>query len=658
MATYTDNYKLTKPTYAEQADIGVINSNMNIIDDIMHSSQVSLAPAYDSTKSYAEGDKVMYELLMYKCISPTTGVWDGSKWERTTAAETGGEASDLSVKVPEVISTGDKACYVKRAIPTAGALAEGQKIVGATLAWNQEGDYTGIPSSTVDGIIVTNNNDGSFTLSGQANGSAIIKVSDDFDIASGHVYINFGCPSGGASNTYRIDSRFTDGSQSGQVMDVNALDTGSGDIGKITTVGTSTKGALYIRIENGYTINKTFKPQYVDLTQLFGSTIADAIYQMEQTTAGSGVAFFRKYFPEDYYAYESGKLESVNVSEHKAVGFNQWDEEYVTGAINDSTGEQVGGNRLCSKNYISVIPNTEYYINLPDSLTNDIKLYYYDGSLNFISPTNWLSEGIVTIPNGATYMKFNLGAVYGQTYNNDVCINISKTAGNPKNGDYVPYDSSSITLDNSKEFRGLYKLINGELQADGDVYEADGTVTRKFNISTYNGSENWTVHSSDRFYLNVLPSDMTTNYAYKVKSITNYCEWLDDGSVYGNYFSIGGSGIYVNKISNNETLAEFQTRLSNNNLTLLYYINTPTTETATPYTNPQIVDADGTEEFVDYKVSQGTRDVAIPVGHESSFYDYTDGSITIPDLPFADGIYALSVTMNNGTPTFSWEGGN
>lgn len=93
MATYTDNYQLTKPTYAEQADIGVINSNMNKIDEIMHSSQISLADAYDSTKSYAEGDVVMYELLMYKCTAPTTGVWDASKWERTTASESGGGGS-------------------------------------------------------------------------------------------------------------------------------------------------------------------------------------------------------------------------------------------------------------------------------------------------------------------------------------------------------------------------------------------------------------------------------------------------------------------------------------------------------------------------------------------------------------------------------------
>ena len=39
-----------------------------------------------------------------------------------------------------------------------------------------------------------------------------------------------------------------------------------------------------------------------DLTQMFGSTIADYIYTLEQNTAGSGVAWFRKLFPKDYYA--------------------------------------------------------------------------------------------------------------------------------------------------------------------------------------------------------------------------------------------------------------------------------------------------------------------------------------------------------------------
>ena len=98
MATYTDNYNLIKPTYSEVADVATINTNMNTIDDIMHSTQVSLAPAYDSTQTYNTGDVVMYELLMYKCKeNGVTGTWNASKWERTTASECGDSGSDVEV---------------------------------------------------------------------------------------------------------------------------------------------------------------------------------------------------------------------------------------------------------------------------------------------------------------------------------------------------------------------------------------------------------------------------------------------------------------------------------------------------------------------------------------------------------------------------------
>lgn len=93
MATYTDNYNLIKPTYAETADIVPLNNNFEKIDEVMHASQTSLAPAYDQTASYQPGDVVMYELNMYKCTGATSGAWDPSKWTRTTAAETGGGGS-------------------------------------------------------------------------------------------------------------------------------------------------------------------------------------------------------------------------------------------------------------------------------------------------------------------------------------------------------------------------------------------------------------------------------------------------------------------------------------------------------------------------------------------------------------------------------------
>ncbi len=46
-------------------------------------------------------------------------------------------------------------------------------------------------------------------------------------------------------------------------------------------------------------------------------------------------------------------------------------------------------------------------------------------------------------------------------------------------------------------------------------------------------------------------------------------------------------------------------------------LSTPTTETADPFEQYQTFDVDGTEEYVDYAYAQETRDVAIPVGHDT-----------------------------------------
>lgn len=188
MATYTDNYQLTKPTYAEQADIGVINSNMNKIDNVMHSSQISLAPAYDQSQTYAEGDVVMYELLMYKCISPTTGVWDGSKWERTTASESGGggsaeldilgEASGAVASFADGASAGLAKCIAEIVPKQAGTGTPSPDNVRAISGYTAvKVDVAGknlLPTTnteTVDGVTYTPQADGSVKVVGTSTGT-------------------------------------------------------------------------------------------------------------------------------------------------------------------------------------------------------------------------------------------------------------------------------------------------------------------------------------------------------------------------------------------------------------------------------------------------------------------------------------------------------
>lgn len=49
-----------------------------------------------------------------------------------------------------------------------------------------------------------------------------------------------------------------------------------------------------------------------DLTAMFGSTKADEIYAMEQSSSGSGLAYFRSLFPLPYYDHNTGALLSFN----------------------------------------------------------------------------------------------------------------------------------------------------------------------------------------------------------------------------------------------------------------------------------------------------------------------------------------------------------
>lgn len=99
MATRTPNYGLSKPLGTEDAQISVINANMDILDTELHLTTVrdakNLAPIYDATSSYVEGDYVTYLItgqssqdangyFVFKCIDDTTtpaGNFDTTKWE-------------------------------------------------------------------------------------------------------------------------------------------------------------------------------------------------------------------------------------------------------------------------------------------------------------------------------------------------------------------------------------------------------------------------------------------------------------------------------------------------------------------------------------------------------------------------------------------------
>lgn len=426
----------------------------------------------------------------------------------------------------------------------------------------------------------------------------------------------------------------------------------------------------------------------IDLTLLFGSTIADYIYSLEQATAGAGVAFFRNLFPKPYYAYDAGSLISVKTTGHKEVGFNQWDEEWEEGSINATTGEPVSASGcLRSKNFIPVVPGNTYFLHVPVTAL----LYCYDINKNYIDyhlGGSVLSAYTLTMASNCYYVKFRTSSAYGGTYKNDICFNLHWDG--ERDGEYEPYEEHSYPLDSDLVLRGIPKLdANNNLYYDGDEYASDGTVTRKYGIVDL-GTLTWKevkdgVYKSAGLVGTVkepIGSNGVANIVcekyMKASYATLYADSVDKTIAVIWSASDAHGQVWVRDSAYTDA-ATFKTAMSG--VYLVYELATPTTESADPYQETQVCNDFGTEEFID------TRTVPIPVGTVSRYQanlraklemapdspadgdgDYivrqTNGEnayvklvipTELPTSPTTDGSYHLKCTVASGTATLSWE---
>ena len=363
-----------------------------------------------------------------------------------------------------------------------------------------------------------------------------------------------------------------------------------------------------------------------DLTQMFGSTIADYIYSLEQSQAGAGVAWFKKLFPNDYYAYNAGELLSVEgLQSHDAVGFNQWDEEWVNGRWNTNGTISTSRNVSC-KNPIKVFPNTTYYFHCGAYPTvggyGVADVYLFDENMEFLGyypPGGYLGKNTFEIKttNKTRYITFTTyDSTYGTTYKNDICINLSNPS---RNGEYEPYEKHSYPLDSSLTLRGIPKLdASNNLYYDGDEYTSDGKVKRKYGILEITSGM---VALAQNTYSNIVYARVAkpTNSADRNKATTTCIHsTFVSSNVTGNWNDASkvnlvlGTAHYTEYwfgFASGTTLAQVQAALAGTSL--VYELATPTTETATPYTNPQIVSKYGTLEYVTNSI--------VPVGHKTTY---------------------------------------
>lgn len=566
-----------------------------------------------------------------------------------------------------------------------------EEIVGGTVAWNQlvqNGNFESTSGwTTSSGALAVSNNiltytPTAFTQSVAINGNVLGTI-------QGHKYL------------VRMDAKYNNALPT---MDVYVGSGGhQGVMKSVTTLnawiaiegifaretGGNDTIAIYPRTDgmsSGDTIN--FKNvMCIDLTQMFGSTIADYIYSLETATAGAGVTWFKSLFPNDYYAYNAGELMSVQAARKETTGFNQWDEEWELGTY--YLGSKVAGsnNTIRCKNPIRVLPNTTYYYKCPN--TADI-IEYLDADGRYLSRRTLSPNSTFTIPSDAYSMVFAVSSSYGTTYKNDICINLSWSGY--RNGEYEPYTKNTYALDNSLELRGIPKLnASNQLYWDGDTYSSDGVVTRKYDYAELKDLE-WTAQSASSVqYFVARPNSTIQINADLLGIIVNCNTYLidttneslpEDGYIKINTNYWGNGQKLTIRDSSISTVNQLKAKIEG---AIVSNLTTPTEETAEPYTNPQIVDDFGTEEYVDALVESGDRDVSVPVGHNSKYLvNLRDKLQHLPDLassngtyvlsqsnsqltltplttptelpaaPTTNGTYKLRCVIANGTPTYSW----
>ena len=530
---------------------------------------------YDKLTNKANGHKIQVQSAIEDgvgCVIKDTYSKQNGYYPSLTAG--------LSENLTSKMTLCDKTPYLVRT--AGGSLEVGNKcyvknVIGGTVVFNQlikNGNFESTSGWSLNGItLVVNNNVAEITPnSSSLYGFSIYRFQENYSYAS-HKYLlaldlktnaiiapkKAGYGFGGTYKTNCWD--ITSDWQTFSAI-FNATNDGLTGIGIYgNNAGNVPDGKIYVK-----------NCRLFDLTKLFGGSIANYIYSLEQGQVGAGLAFLKKFFPKNHYGYNAGELLSVKTAGKKIVGFNAYN--HLT-----RTAKLLGGYEYqASGTYTS--------------------LAYQDinGNTGTFSPD----------ANGKFTPEYNCTVLVtgGST---DTCIHL--VWDGERDGEYESYSETTYTLANT-ELRGIPKLDrDNNLYYDGDAYSADGIITRKYGILLL--SQDYAV------YQTITIPNMKSNTSNVI------CDGYGFLGEWGEIMLGATTTIINNKPLHSGDI-------------IVYELETPTTETATPFTELQQVDNWGTEEYSD------DRTVQIPVGHNTDYLPDLKAKLeVVPESPTMDGYYVM-----------------
>lgn len=407
------------------------------------------------------------------------------------------------------------------------------RVLGKTLVWNQlvqNGNFTDGTNKWYYGTLAFEDNGDYITLISSTDVYEAKNLSQKINVTAGHkLYLR--CQIKGSCTIYFNSSQEVVNVSNKEFKKVQVIKTSDGyEYMRVYLARDPNNSSLLKSTE--FSIKKNI--QLFDLTQMFGEG-------NEPTT----VEEFEAMFPNDYYEYNEGALISNDAVGIKSVGFNAWDEEWELGTIATANGELTPNSSMIrSKNFIEVIPNTQYSYYYVGSFVNNRYIYQYDESYKFIKAEhgNSLSNCIkFTTLSNCRYIKFVEQST--TTYNNNICINLSHSG--IRDGDYEPYEEHKLLFNKGNKLSSIKGKLNGEgesvvifpdgLRSAGNVRdEIVGNVAIKRIGAVDMGTLTWTLSSVSSFYSSKIPLPSVRGYNKKQNIIhtTKYVHYtsFDNGT--------------------------------------------------------------------------------------------------------------------------------
>ena len=280
----------------------------------------------------------------------------------------------------------------------------------------------------------------------------------------------------------------------------------------IITDGTSTSMLIYFHYEDGTTLAKYISPTYTSKSLSFTTTKnvnKVGIYSQGNYNNSQGITTtFKKLMIStnggEYEPYVGGKASpSPNYPQEIEVGRgkNSFDGEFELGTIDINTGIDVSENtRIRTKNYQSILPNTEYTISGEASATR--WGIFYDKNKNYLGYkqiSSITTKGTITTIDNAYYLRWYL-VNYTNLENKEQLEKGSVATS------YLPYNTIESKSNSTNMFNA--KLIT----ANGILVNEDGSKITMPIVSSGNGLT-YTNIALKRLAPNLKVGDVVTLYA-------------------------------------------------------------------------------------------------------------------------------------------------